>query len=224
MKLVIDIGSTLIHNSLNPVAYLCELLDLPECYKPLIRECMFGSVYENIIQITNSIHHSLYNPLSLPSILVEEDLVFEAIKIVWNNQMDESYVLTGARNFINTLHSLNIDRMYLSNIWPPFFEFFVHAFPTEARMPMLLSFQTGKMKPNLDLFFQVKRTYASSDFVMIGDSYFNDIYPALATGMKAVWLNDGTNQPVIDAIDRGEFPRPTIIASTLEDVNIGQGL
>ncbi|GAM62395.1 hypothetical protein JCM19232_5359 [Vibrio ishigakensis] len=41
-----------------------------------------------------------------------------------------------------------------------------------------------------------------SDFVMVGDSLNNDIYPALMAGMDAIWLNTLSIEINDDAVNQ----------------------
>jgi HAD superfamily hydrolase (TIGR01509 family) len=108
---------------------------------------------------------------------------------LWNAQLAEAYVLPGALEAVASLKAAGIPRAYLSNIWPPFYEHFRRMFPCESDAPQFLSFRLGLAKPNKEFFREALRALdvAPESVVMIGDTYQNDILPAIELGMRTIW-------------------------------------
>jgi HAD superfamily hydrolase (TIGR01549 family) len=138
--------------------------------------------------------------------------VSEACSELWNAQLTEAYVLPGALEAIARLDAAGVPRAYLSNIWPPFYEHFRRSFPTEATAPQFLSFRCGLSKPDKEFFRETLRSLNADprDVVMIGDTYKNDILPAIELGMRTVWLlhRPEKEREALVAVMNGAAPRP----------------
>ena len=72
----------------------------------------------------------------------------------------------------------------------PFYEHFRTILRTEAaNQPQFLSFQLGLSKPDKEFFHvALQRWKSARGVVMIGDTYKNDIRPAIELGMKTIWV------------------------------------
>jgi HAD superfamily hydrolase (TIGR01509 family) len=182
MIVFFDIGSTLIDGPpLGPARRLSEMLGVgPQAIAELER-----LLFRSPVRDPEQLAHTVVNRMR-----VDFDRALEACTTLWNAQLEEAYVLPGAREMIEKLKSAGIPRAYLSNIWPPFYEHFKQEFPDEAGQPQFLSFQTGLMKPD-PAFFQLALRAVEAraeDAVMVGDTYRNDIRPAIELGMRTVWV------------------------------------
>src|SRR5690348_11680970 len=179
MTVFFDIGSTLIDGPpFGPARRLSESLGLgPEAVRELER-ILFRSPARDPEELANTVVNRL---------CVNFNQAIEACTALWNAQLAEAYVVPGAREAIQALRSAGIPRAYLSNIWPPFYEHFRQEFAEEAEnQPQFLSFQTGLMKPDPAFFQHALRTLEirAEDAVMVGDTYRNDIRPAIELGMR----------------------------------------
>jgi FMN phosphatase YigB (HAD superfamily) len=132
-------------------------------------------------------------------------------------------VLPGARELIAKLKSAGIPRAYLSNIWPPFYQHFQQEFAEEAeRQPQFLSFQTGLLKPD-PAFFQLALRAVEAraeDAVMVGDTYKNDIRPAIELGMRTVWVLHRPEKEKADLVDvmNGDAPPPDLTLASIGEL------
>src|SRR5438045_3214275 len=102
MIVFFDIGSTLIDGPpFGPARRLSEMLELPvEAVRELER-ILFRSPASNPEQLTNTIVNRLR---------VDHNKALEACTALWNSQLEEAYVLPGARELIEKLKSAGIPR------------------------------------------------------------------------------------------------------------------
>jgi HAD superfamily hydrolase (TIGR01509 family) len=219
MIVFFDIGSTLIDGpAFGPARRLSESLGLgPEAIAELER-LLFRSPARDPEQLANTIVNRLR---------VDHHKALEACTTLWNAQLQEAYVLPGAREVIEKLKSAGIPRAYLSNIWPPFYEHFQQEFPEEAeRQPQFLSFQTGLMKPDPAFFQLALRALEirAEDAVMVGDTYRNDIRPAIELGMRTVWVLHRPEKEKADliAVMNGDAPPPDLTLASIADLQLSK--
>jgi len=110
---------------------------------------------------------------------------------IWDAQFAESYVLPGATDAIESLRAAGIGRVYVSNIWRPFYLRFQSAFSFEAEtQPCFPSFRTHKMKPDTSLLREICSQIGAKapDVIMVGDTWAADIAPAIESGMATIWI------------------------------------
>jgi len=210
-----DIGSTLIDGpAFGPARRLSENLGLgPEVVGELER-ILFRSPARDPEELTNTIVNRLR---------VDHNRALEACTTLWNAQLEEAYVLPGARKVIERLKSAGVPRAYLSNIWPPFYEHFKLEFPEEAAgQPQFLSFETGLMKPDPAFFQLALRALETraEDAVMVGDTYQNDIRPAIELGMRTVWVLHRPEKEKADliAVMNGDAPPPDLTLASIGEL------
>lgn len=215
MIVFFDIGSTLIDGPpFGPARRLSESLGLgPEAVAELER-LLFRSPARDPEQLANTIVNRLR---------VDHNKALEACATLWNAQLQEAYVLPGAREVIEKLRSAGIPRAYLSNIWPPFYEHFQQEFPQEAEhQPQFLSFKTGLMKPDPAFFQMALRALETraEDAVMVGDTYKNDIRPAIELGMRTVWILHRPEKEKADMIEvlNGASPPPDLTLASIAEL------
>jgi HAD superfamily hydrolase (TIGR01509 family) len=215
MIVFFDIGSTLIDGPpFGPARRLADTLGLGKDAVKELERILFRSPASDPEQLANTIVNRLR---------VDFDQAFDACTTLWNAQLREAYVLPGARELIEKLKSAGIPRAYLSNIWPPFYEHFKQEFAEEAeRQPQFLSFATGLMKPDPAFFQLALRAVEAraADAVMVGDTYKNDIRPAIELGMRTVWVLHRPEKEKADLIDvmNGTAPPPDLTLASIGEL------
>jgi FMN phosphatase YigB (HAD superfamily) len=182
LTVFLDIGSTLIDGPPSgPGARIATELGLGAETAPLMNEILFKTDAPDssdlAIQIAN--RFGTY-----------EKRTCEVLEQIWTAQLGESYVIPGAPDAIESLRSAGIARVYVSNIWRPFYRRFEQAFPFEAAtQPCFPSFRTQRLKPDARLLSCICRDVGVSprDVVMVGDTWIADMAPAIESGMATIW-------------------------------------
>jgi HAD superfamily hydrolase (TIGR01549 family) len=214
MIALFDIGSTLIDGpAYGPARRLAEMLGLGKPAVETLERLLFRTPSESPEHLAQHVTEGVG---------VEYSRAVEECTKLWNAQLTEAYVLPGALEAVARLRAANIPRAYLSNIWPPFYEHFHSKFATEADQPQFLSFQLGLTKPDT-AFFQGALTSLKVDpqeVVMIGDTYKNDIRPAIELGMKTIWVMhrpDKERASLVEVLN-GSARRPDITLNSISEL------
>ncbi len=214
MIALFDIGSTLIEGPpYGPTRRLSEMLGLDTAAIPVLERILFRSPFRDPSELAMAVASQLK---------VGEPEAEAACIELWNAQLEEAFVLPGARELIAALDAAGIRRAYLSNIWPPFYEHFRQEFPSEAAQPQFLSFQTGLLKPDPGFFHHALRALdaQAEETVMIGDTYANDIRPAIQIGLRTVWLlhrPQKERKALVDVLN-GEAPAPNLTLGSIAEL------
>ncbi len=216
MIALFDIGSTLIDGPpYGPARRLAEMLGLG---KPAVAEL------ERLLFRTPSKAPADLARCIASTLATSEDSALIHCEALWTAQLTEAYTLPGAADAIATLDAAGVPRAYLSNIWPPFYEHFRRTCPGEAAAPQFLSFEMGISKPDKDFFRQalVRLKAKPGEVVMIGDTYKNDILPAIELGMRTVWVlhrPEKERAALVDVLN-GASPWPTHTLNSIADLTL----
>ena len=214
MIALFDIGSTLIEGpSYGPARRLAEMLSLDKSAAPQLERLLFRTPSESAEHLAQHIAEELG---------IDRALAASKCAELWNAQLTEAYVLPGAQEAVASLKAAGIPRAYLSNIWPPFYECFRQTFSCEAQAPQFLSFRLGLMKPDKEFFLRALRTLDTppENVVMIGDTYRNDIRPAIELGMRTIWVlhrPDKERDALVDVLN-GIAPPPHRTIRSIADL------
>ncbi len=214
MLVVFDIGSTLIEGPpYGPARRLQQMLDLGDDAVSALEPLLFRTATEEPEQLGELVSRELG---------VDETRARAACRELWDAQLQEAYVLPGALQTVAALRKAEIPRAYLSNIWPPFYERFRTAFAEEAGAPQVLSFRSGRSKPDPDFFREVLDAagMVPEQAMMVGDTYVNDILPAIELGMKTAWIlhRPKKEQESLKKVKAGELPRPDIQLNSIGEL------
>lgn len=195
MMVLLDIGSTLIDGPpTGPVRRLLQLLDLPPTRTGDIEQIVFRTSYDSPKELA---------ALMAERISISEGRVLPVVEELWQAQLREVYLLSGARETVSRLAEAGIQRAYVSNIWPPFYHGFLRYFPEEAECcPCFPSFRVGLSKPDPIFYLTILEVLRvrPEEVVMLGDTYQNDIEPAIAIGMHTVWVLHRPDKELPDII------------------------
>lgn len=214
MIALFDIGSTLIEGPpYGPARRLAEMLELGA---PAAREL------ERVLFRTPSATPEDLALHVARAVNVDLTRALEACGSLWRSQLTEAYTLEGAAEAVAALERAGIRRAYLSNIWPPFYEHFRRAFRSEAEAPQFLSFRMGLSKPDRAFFEAALRELGvpAGEVVMIGDTYKNDIQPAIELGMRTVWVlhrPQKEREALVDVLN-GTAPRPDLTLRSIAEL------
>lgn len=211
MIALFDIGSTLIDGPpYGPARRLTEMLGLDTSAVASIEPLLFRTPSESPEDLARHIADATGT---------DHLAALAACSQLWNAQLAEAYVLPGALQAVARLRGAGIPRAYLSNIWPPFYEHFRRSFAAEAGAPQFLSFQMGLSKPSPDFFRAALDRLGAppKDIVMIGDTYVNDIRPAMELGMRTIWVlhrPEKERAALVDVLN-GLAPKPDVTLNSI---------
>lgn len=215
MLVLFDIGSTLIEGPpVGPGKRLVQALSLKSEFLESINDFLFrtpledaGSLAEFLVQRCGA----------------DANLSIEVSKRLWDAQLDESYALPGAERLIDELSAAGVRRSYISNIWSPFYSGFERFFSDEARnCKCFLSFELGISKPDIGFYEHALETLnvSPSDVIMVGDTYSNDMAPAIELGMGSVWVLHRPSKEKEELLEviNGRLPRPSLTVGSVGDL------
>ena len=215
MFIFFDIGATLISGpDLSPAKYIAEkIYGLTEHDKQTINKHILTTnilSQENLVKYLVEIFDII--PLNYTKKVVSD---------LWETQLNEPKIVHGGANLLLKLKIQNIPFGFISNIWKPYADSFIRLYGHELVQleNLFLSYQIGVAKPDPDLFLCATDCMDVSprDCIMVGDSYDNDMCPAIELGMKTVWI---INRPEKEAeylykVVKKELPRPSLIINSI---------
>lgn len=144
----------------------------------------------------------------------------EAATAVWDTQKTGPSAIEGAAQLLASLRECGLRYGFVSNIWHPYAESFTRLFgPLAVSDLTVFSYRVGVAKPDAAIYRHALAAAGCrpEDCTMIGDSYDNDMAPALALGMKTVWMlhRPDKERAYLQGVERGELARPDVIAPSI---------
>ncbi|MBF0422849.1 MAG: HAD-IA family hydrolase [Magnetococcales bacterium] len=183
MFVFLDIGFTLLGGpAQGPAARLMAQFDLPSVVKPGLNHLLFATPLSAPEELAQYLERTYGLPVGKTQGFIID---------LWQKQVAEAFPLPGAKTLLTRLQSAKIPFAFITNIWAPFLDGFKHHFSLDwDRHPIFASFQLGCLKPDPEIFHIALRHTACDprQAIMIGDTYETDIAPALALGMKTIWV------------------------------------
>lgn len=213
-----DIGSTLVSGpDLSPSKYLARLLGLPA------EE--YGRVSDIIMRREFSCGEDLC--AGLASLVTVGEPEAKEINRLWLEQETAAEQIPGATLAVARAIEQGFKVGLVSDIWAPYYRAFTRVCPEIASQAecAVLSFREGVRKPSVEL---VRRALAALDAdparsVMVGDTYENDLQPAMELGLKTVWVlcRPEREYRAMAQVLYGHLPRPDVIVpSIMEFANL----
>lgn len=212
--ILLDIGATLIHGpALTPAKSLAQSLGLTVEQRRALDQLLLT--------------RDTPAPAALAALLAEHfgQLGVEPLaQRLWDEQITAPQAVAGSAALLARLDAAGLAVGLASNIWRPYFMGFLRVHGAEqAQRPKILSYEAGIAKPDPDFY---RRALALAEgrpadrLVMIGDSYDNDMGPALAAGMKAIWLLRRPDKEAADlaAVRAGRARAPHRIVAHLDEI------
>lgn len=211
MKAVLfDIGSTLVTGPGSGVAKrLAARLGLDKAAKDALNTALMTTPFRTPEAVTQ---HMLSLDLGQP-----EATVRTAVFDLWNSQLGEAHLIEGARESLAAWAQTGATLCLVSNIWMPYQLSALEALGPDLdrwvpRHHRFYSYEIEAAKPSPVPFQKAiaAAQCAPSDAVMVGDSYREDIAPAMALGLKAVWILRRADREAenIQAVINGDARKP----------------
>nr|VFJ55327.1 MAG: haloacid dehalogenase superfamily, subfamily IA, variant 3 with third motif having DD or ED/haloacid dehalogenase superfamily, subfamily IA, variant 1 with third motif having Dx(3-4)D or Dx(3-4)E [Candidatus Kentron sp. DK]VFJ55408.1 MAG: haloacid dehalogenase superfamily, subfamily IA, variant 3 with third motif having DD or ED/haloacid dehalogenase superfamily, subfamily IA, variant 1 with third motif having Dx(3-4)D or Dx(3-4)E [Candidatus Kentron sp. DK] len=213
MFIFFDIGSTLIDGPpWGPARRLVDRLGLAPESRTLLNGLILRTPLEDPQTLADYLI-SQYNADSGAAIREADTL--------WQAQIQEAREIPGAREVLRRLREAEIPYGFISNIWRPFYQGFERLFREEIEgRPCFLSFERGLAKPDTALYWTALDALQLSPekTIMVGDTYKNDMAPAMAMGMKALWVlrRPEKERPDLIGILNGQRPPPDHTLASIE--------
>ncbi|NTW05138.1 MAG: HAD hydrolase-like protein [Peptococcaceae bacterium] len=215
-----DIGSTLVEGpNKSPVSALASMLGIPDSKKHLIADIILCKAFEDAEAMSLYLKEAISGGDHHPHDLITG---------LWRDQERAPREIPGATSTVEKVKNAGFKIGLVSDIWPPYYRGFVAACPELAAMVdhASLSFQEGVRKPSGLLFEKAVNALGvrPQDCWMVGDTYAKDLAPALAIGIRTIWVLNRPDKeyPEMEKVLKGKLPRPDIIVNTISDL-LGKG-
>lgn len=212
-----DIGSTLISGpEISPAKHISRLLGLSDEDK--------GKVAEVVMRRDFTCHRQVCRDLA--GIFEAPPELEKHIGRLWSEQEVAAVEIPGASGAVGRVKSLGFKIGLVSDIWAPYYRAFLRACPEIAGMVdcSVLSFKEGIKKPSREMFLRALRVLGVSprDAWMVGDTYHNDLAPAMELGIKTVWVlcRPDREYPAMAGVLTGELKKPDLIIKSIEQLDL----
>ena len=218
---IFDIGATLVQGpTAGPARRLAEVLGLGASDRGMLHRALMTTPFKNAAEVAALIRRN-WN-VSGPEI---ERVTAE----IWARQEREAAPLPGATNAFDNLATHGFQIGLVSDIWPPYltavrrhfgalFDTYIH--PTRQQF----SFRNGHAKPSLEPYRAVLHAAGvpARRALMIGDTYANDMAPAIALGMRSAWLLHQPERSVhsVARVINGEAEPPSLTLTSIAELNV----
>lgn len=214
-----DIGSTLVTGPGSGVASrLAARLGLDAATKAALNATLMTTDFRTPEAVTR---HLLGLPIAAP-----EATVRAAVFDIWNSQLGEARAIEGALESLSAWAKTGAALCLISNIWLPYQLAAMEALGPllddwVARENRVYSFELGAAKPSPAPFFSAlaRAGCEPGEAIMVGDSYREDIAPAIALGLNTVWLLRRAEREVenIQAVINGAAARPSMTLAGIHE-------
>lgn len=209
-----DIGSTLVTGpDLSPVTVVTRLLGLPDAEKARVADIIMCNAFEDASHLCNSLRP-----------LTETPFCADQLARIWLDQQTAPEEIPGATEAVRHVKQSGFKVGLISDIWAPYYKGFLDSCPELASMVDYagLSFREGVRKPSLVLLERALEALkeTSAQTWMVGDTYSNDLAPAIELGMRTVWVLSRPEKeyPAMEGVLKGRLPRPDIIIDNVADM------
>lgn len=211
-----DIGSTLVEGpEISPAKYITRLLGLPAGESSRAGKLIMCREYDGWEEMCCALEES-FRPLT-PQQKTE-------VALLWNNQETAASEINEAAAVVARFAGEGYHVGLVSNIWAPYYRSFLRACPEIAGISgcAVLSFQQGKKKPSFALLNKGLSVLGADPLrsIMIGDTYLEDILPAIELGLKTVWVlcRPERERRAAGQVQKGNWPSPDLTVSRIGEL------
>jgi FMN hydrolase / 5-amino-6-(5-phospho-D-ribitylamino)uracil phosphatase len=184
--------------------------------------------------ITALVHRTVFpSPAALAERLRSElglaDDPTAAVAAVWEAEERAAKALHGAATCVAAVHAVGAKIAIVANVWSPGAAALRGI--SSAISPLIdhahLSCETGSVKPSAAAFHGALDALGvkPADAIVVGDDLAEDVEPALALGMSAVWLRrDAADPGGVVTVDPHAAPVPIPVAVVPEGARVARTL
>ncbi len=210
-----DIGSTLVEGpELSPVSMIARLLGLPNSQKHRVADIIMCRVFEDANRMSDF----------LMKTLAKDNYPQDEIIKLWHDQQKAPREIPGATLAVEYVKRKGFKVGLVSDIWAPYYKGFVDACPELAELVDYagLSFREGIRKPSsrlLEIVINALEVHPRQCW-MVGDTYFNDLAPAIEMGVQTVWVLNRPDKEyqAMEGVLKGTLPKPDIIVNSIAEL------
>ena len=189
-----DIGDTLVERpTVGPGRRIADALGLDRDAARAITRIVFREPFES----PRALAERLRRELALARLPEDE------VGAIWRAQETEPVEVAGAGACVTRARAAGARVGLVSNIWEPYATGFRRAAPSIPPLVDVwqLSYRTGTPKPDPAMFIAALDALGVTvaEAVMVGDDLDKDVAPALALGMRAVWMERGRADAALPA-------------------------
>jgi FMN phosphatase YigB (HAD superfamily) len=220
---MLDVGSTLVDGpDHGPASRIAARVGLDPASKEVLSHALMVTNFAGPAAVSGFLYDRFGLDLAQTRATVDD---------VWAEQEVEARPIDGAARALDALVASGLRLALISNIWPPFLRsvrghfgsFFDQHIPAELQ---LFSCLEGIAKPAPELFMRAMRRAAAEpgETVMVGDSYGKDIAPAVALGLRTIWVPYRAPRQA-DALARVRsrlLPAPTMTLTSITELDAGE--
>ncbi len=211
-----DIGSTLVEGpEISPAKYITRLLGLPAGESSRLGRLIMCREFNGWEELCCTLEEYF---CSLTSQQAAE------IALLWEGQETAASEINEATAVVARFAGGGYQVGLVSNIWAPYYRSFLNACPEIARISgcAALSFQAGKKKPSFALLKKGLSVLGADPqrSIMIGDTYLEDILPAIELGLKTVWVlcRPEREKRAVEQVQKGNWPPPDLTVSGINEL------
>jgi len=211
-----DIGSTLVEGpEISPAKYITRLLGLPAGESSRLGQLIMCREFEGWKELCCTLEKSFCHMTGQQE---------AEIAMLWQEQETAASEINEASAVVTSFAGEGYQIGLVSNIWAPYYRSFLKACPEIARISgcAALSFQAGKKKPSFAL---LKKGLSALEAdpqrsIMIGDTYLEDILPAIELGLKTVWVlcRPEREKRAADQVQKENWPSPNLTVSRIGEL------
>lgn len=210
-----DIGSTLVQGpEMSPSKMIARILGMPDSEKGRVADIIMCRAFNDSLSCCGILKEVF------PIDFFPEDQVNK----IWHDQQTAPEEIPGATEAVRYAKDAGFKVGLISDIWEPYYRGFKAACPELAAMVDFegLSFREGVRKPSSALFEKAlcELSVNPADTWMVGDTYENDLLPAIKIGMRTIWVLSRPEKEyrAMEGVLKGRLPRPDIIIDTIADL------
>ena len=217
---ILDIGSTLVGGPASgPASRIAASGGLTASQKRDLNRLLMTTDHTGPAELIDAMR----DRLALSGAAVES-----AVSEVWTAQESEGELLPGVAEALEAFVDRGYQLAVLSNIWTAYLRaierllggFFEAHIPPALRM---FSCREGLSKPHREVFDQLLKRAGRrpENTLMVGDSYKNDMAPAIGCGMHTLWLlhSPVRERPALVSVINGLSAAPTLTLPALADLD-----
>ncbi|MBF0342656.1 MAG: HAD-IA family hydrolase [Nitrospirae bacterium] len=201
-----DVGSTLVNSpGRSPNTLIAGYVNIPGVDSAAVGDIIMQEDFQTPAEVYERLK-AAFNGI--------DPAAKEKIALLWESQPASLERIDAAYDVVKSFKDTGCKTGVISNMWSPYYIAFREACPDLLSLIdyVALSFREGYRKPASEMFLRALDALKldPQEVLMVGDTYENDIAPAMALGMKTIWVLsrlEHERQALIKVLN-GQWARP----------------